>query len=48
MYDVNGNLTGNGTKTFIYDVENRLIEVKNSADTVWLPSSMTNKVNVQV
>jgi len=31
-YDANGNLTSNGNKTFIYDVENRLIEVKNSSN----------------
>jgi RHS repeat-associated protein len=32
-YDANGNQTNNGAKTFIYDVENRLIEVKNSTGT---------------
>jgi RHS repeat-associated protein len=26
-YDANGNLTGDGTRTFLYDVENRLIRV---------------------
>jgi RHS repeat-associated protein len=30
-YDANGNLTGNGSKTFIYNEENRLVEVKDSA-----------------
>jgi len=32
-YDSNGNLTDNGSKTFIYDVENHLIEVKKSDGT---------------
>ena len=31
-YDLNGNLTNNGNNTFIYDEENRLIEVKDSAN----------------
>ena len=32
-YDANGNLTSNGTNTFIYDVENHLIQVKKSDGT---------------
>ncbi len=31
-YDANGNLTNNGNKTFIYDEENRLIEVKDASN----------------
>lgn len=31
-YDQNGNLTNNGDKTFIYNEENRLIEVKDSSN----------------
>ena len=29
-YDANGNLTGNGEKTYIYDIDNRLKEVRNN------------------
>jgi YD repeat-containing protein len=31
MYDANGNLMNNGNKTFVYDDDNRLIEVKNAS-----------------
>lgn len=31
-YDRNGNMTGNGTFAFVYDYENRLVEVRKAAD----------------
>jgi len=31
-YDANGNLTGDGTRTFVYDVENRLTRVTSAGD----------------
>jgi RHS repeat-associated protein len=32
-YDVNGNLTANGTYLFVWDTQNRLTEIKNASDS---------------
>ncbi|MBO9502944.1 RHS repeat-associated core domain-containing protein [Brevundimonas sp. A19_0] len=36
-YDANGNLTSDGSATFVYDVENRLIAGPNGASLIWDP-----------
>ncbi len=33
-YDNNGSLTGDGTKTYLWDVRNRLIEIKQGATSI--------------
>jgi RHS repeat-associated protein len=36
-YDANGNLTSDGSKTFVYDIENRLVSSSNGAALVYDP-----------
>lgn len=36
-YDANGNLTSDGSGTYVYDVENRLVSGPNNASLVWDP-----------
>jgi RHS repeat-associated protein len=36
-YDLNGNLTSDGSRTFVYDIENRLVSSSNGADLVYDP-----------
>ncbi len=36
-YDANGNLTGDGSRTYVYDAENRLVSASNGAALAWDP-----------